>query len=145
MNGPLDNSPFDSRPDKGRSRALETARPEDAALLREELKTALGELAARSAELHHKSRLLATERVRLSDVVEHAPFSIIVLRGAQLMIEAVNLRSARLLGGGDLLGRPLHDVARMTPLADLVGVAREAYRNDQKRVSPRLVSRLTDE
>jgi signal transduction histidine kinase/PAS domain-containing protein len=145
MSTPLDNSPFETRADKSRSRALEAARPEDAAVLREELKTALGELAARSAELHHKSRLLATERVRLNDVVEHAPFSIIVLRGPQLIIEAVNLRSARLLGGGELLGRPLQRVARTSPLADLVGVAREAYRNDQKRVSPRLVSRHTDE
>jgi two-component system, chemotaxis family, CheB/CheR fusion protein len=97
----------------------------------EELETTNEELTARTAELQEMTRILSTERVRLTEVVQHAPFQVLVLRGPSLAVEALNPPSSQLFGGVEILGRPFEDVAG-ADVDKLVSAARTAYREDRK-------------
>ncbi|HEY5002191.1 MAG TPA: ATP-binding protein, partial [Ktedonobacteraceae bacterium] len=76
----------------------------------EELETTNDELRARTGELQELTTVLGNERVRLSEMVEFAPFYILVLRGPALTVEAYNPRYARFLEEPDVQGHALEEV-----------------------------------
>jgi two-component system CheB/CheR fusion protein len=108
----------------------------------EELETTNEELQARTAELQELNRILASERMRLGEIVERAPLFIIVLRGPDLVVEASNLTSLQLLGGAEAVGRPFDEVCSDPALAPLAEGAREVYRRDRAWTSGRLLASL---
>jgi signal transduction histidine kinase len=111
----------------------------------EELETTNEELTERSNELLETGKSLADERKRLADMVELVPAYILLLRGPGLLIEAFNTRASGLLGGREVIGQPFAEIFHESDLADLVNLARESYRMDQSRTSPRIRTRLPDE
>jgi signal transduction histidine kinase len=78
-------------------------------------------------------------------MVELAPAYILLLRGPSLLIEAFNTRASGLLGGREVIGQPFAEIFHESELAELVNLAREAYRMDEWRTSPRIRTRLPDE
>jgi two-component system CheB/CheR fusion protein len=112
----------------------------------EELETTNEELTARTGELQELARMLESERVRLSEMVELAPLSILVLRGRALEVEAFNQRYARGLEGRTIQGRPLEEVVEHFWKAgtELVDVIRAVYQEDAPRTTPRTVAMLPD-
>ena len=97
----------------------------------EELETTNDELRARTSELQELTTSLENEHVRLSEMVEFAPFYILVLRGPALVVEAYNPRYARLLEEASVQGHALEDVINLfwEPKAGfaLMHLAREVY------------------
>jgi two-component system, chemotaxis family, CheB/CheR fusion protein len=110
----------------------------------EELETNNEELRARSTEMQELTTSLQNERVRLSEMVELAPFDIIVLRGANLTIEAFNPRYARLLEGREILGRPLAEVSDVLwdGGGQLLQLAYKAFKQDKTSTTPRMRASL---
>jgi two-component system, chemotaxis family, CheB/CheR fusion protein len=104
----------------------------------EELETTNEELQARTSELQELMRTLSTERRRLGEVVELAPFHIVVLRGPGLVIESLNPPSGRLFDGSEFLGRPLEDVCTDPNLESVCIGARHAFVGDRRWSSERL-------
>jgi PAS domain S-box-containing protein len=111
----------------------------------EELETTNEELSERSNQLIEMSKSLADERVRLTEMVELAPFFILVLRGESLIIEAFNARSTGLLGGREVIGHSIAEIFREPEMADLVNLISEAYKTDQPRTTQRIRTQLPDE
>jgi two-component system CheB/CheR fusion protein len=111
----------------------------------EELETTNEELTERSNELLEMGKSLADERVRLAEMVELAPFYIMLLRGPGLLIETSNTRPEGLLGGREMIGQPFAEIFAEPEMAELVGMAREAYREDQLRTTSRILTRLSNE
>lgn len=111
----------------------------------EELETTNEELTERTNELVETGKSLADERVRLTEMVELAPFYILVLRGQGLLIEAFNAISSGLLGGREVIGQPFAEIFVEPEMAELVNLAREAYRTDESRTSSRIRTRLSDQ
>ena len=101
----------------------------------EELQTTNDELTARTGELQELARALATERLRLSEMVALAPFYILVLRGPGLQVEAYNPRLTAFFEGRDVMGHSVEEVLVDSSLADLIGLIREAYREDKTLTS----------
>jgi predicted nucleic acid-binding Zn-ribbon protein len=95
----------------------------------EELEATNEELGARTAELQEMANSLALERARLGEMVNGGPFSIVVLRGAGLQVEAANANAALLLGRG-LVGRTLDEICTSDELRAVLAGAREAYASD---------------
>jgi len=118
---------------------LETSN-EELQATNEELETTNEELRARTSELQELTTMLEGERVRFAEMVELAPFYILVLRGPQLLVDAYNPRYARLLEGRPVLGQSLVDVYELFWEAGIDGVrlAREVYQQDSTRTTPRL-------
>ena len=110
----------------------------------EELETTNEELRARTAELQELTAILESERVRLSEMVELAPFYIMVLRGPSLVIEAFNPNYTHLLGERLVQGRLLDEVFDIFWEADaaITRMAHEAYQRDIARTTPRTLVRL---
>lgn len=107
----------------------------------EELQTTNDELRARTAELQDLARMLENERVRLAEMVELAPFYIMVLHGPKLLIEAFNPRYARLLEGRKIQGRPLAEVTEVFWASDEpLNLANIVYEADTILTSPRILS-----
>jgi two-component system, chemotaxis family, CheB/CheR fusion protein len=111
----------------------------------EELETTNEELTERTSELIETGKSLADERVRLTEMVELAPFYIMLLRGPGLLIEASNTRPEGLLGGREVIGHSFAEIFAEPDMAELVGLAREAYREDQLRTTSRILSHSSDE
>lgn len=111
----------------------------------EELETTNEELTERTNELMETGKSLADERVRLTEMVELAPFYIMVLREPGLLIEAFNARSAGLLGGREVIGQPFAEIFVEPEMAELVNLAREAYRTDESRTTSRIRTQLMDQ
>ncbi|HEX9438306.1 MAG TPA: CheR family methyltransferase, partial [Roseiflexaceae bacterium] len=113
----------------------------------EELETTNDELTARSTELQGLAHMLEGERVRLAEMVELAPFHIIVLRGRNLIVEAFNPHYSRLLDGREAQGRPLDEVIEYFwgGGSEIVDLIRAAYQEDLPRVTPRMAAALPDE
>jgi two-component system CheB/CheR fusion protein len=95
----------------------------------EELEATNEELGARTAELQEMTNSLALERARLGEMVNGGPFSIVVLRGAGLQVEAANANATMLLGSG-LVGRTLDEICTSDELLPVLAGAREAYAKD---------------
>jgi two-component system, chemotaxis family, CheB/CheR fusion protein len=110
----------------------------------EELETTNDELRARTGELQELTSILESERRRLSEMVELAPFYILVLRGPTLIVEAYNPRYARLLNARAVQGRPLDEVLDLfwESGVEIVHRARDAYRLDMMLTTPRMLTHL---
>jgi two-component system CheB/CheR fusion protein len=104
----------------------------------EELETTNDELRARTGELQELASMLESEHVRLNQVIELAPFFIMVLRGPNLLVEACNFRYASLLQGRKIQGWPLDEVANAFGEASemVMQLAHEAYQHDVVRTTP---------
>src|SRR5262249_17850397 len=92
----------------------------------EELETTNEELVARSSELQELTQILTLERLRLSEMVELAPFHIGVLSGPTMMVESLNAPAGR-FGAGLVTGAPLAETVG-PDLEPLVEGVREVYR-----------------
>ncbi len=110
----------------------------------EELETTNDELRANTAELQELTAILESERVRLAEMVELAPFYIMVLRGPHLVVEAFNPRYARLIEGREIQDQPLEQVLELFWDAgtDMVSLAKQAYQEDKAYTSPRILTYL---
>ncbi len=106
----------------------------------EELETTNEELRARTSELQEVAQILDSERVRLAEIVELAPFYILVLRGPTLIVEAYNPNYAHILEGRTALGHPVNEVMELFWEAQLgmtlIQQAREVYQRDEIRTLP---------
>jgi len=111
----------------------------------EELETTNEELASRTVELKELSKMLASERMRLAQIVELAPFYIIVLRGPNLIVEAFNPRYARHFGEQEVIGRPFGEVFKGEESTTLINLIQDVYRQDTVLTSPRMLVHLCDE
>ncbi|HEY0606773.1 MAG TPA: ATP-binding protein [Herpetosiphonaceae bacterium] len=107
----------------------------------EELQTTNDELRARTIDLQELASMLESDRTRFAEMVELAPFHIMVLRGPQLIIEAFNAGYARLLEGRELRGRPLAEVAHhfWQSNDELVELAHQVYNENVPRTSQRML------
>ncbi len=103
----------------------------------EELETTNEELRARTSELQEVASTLDSERVRLAEIVELAPFYILVLRGPNLVVEAHSPNYTLMLGEHVAQNRPLGDVLELfwdTQFGmKLMQQAREVYLQDEMR------------
>src|SRR5260370_27911721 len=110
----------------------------------EELETTNDELRARTGELQEMTVVLESERVRLAEMVELAPFYIMVLRGPTLIVEAFNPRYAQLLEGRPVQRRPPEEVFDLFWAGGitLVRLARAAFHPESTRVTSRMLTYL---
>ena len=106
----------------------------------EELETTNEELAARSSELNELTRTLTGERRRLADMVELAPFAMMILKGPGLVIESFNPAATRILATEDARGRAFEEVFAAD--AALIDGVRGAYRSGKAWSSPSRVLTL---
>lgn len=111
----------------------------------EELQTTNDELRARTNDLQESTSVLESERARLSEMVESAPFYIMLLRGPELIVEAYNPRYNLMLQTRQVIGLPLAEITEffMEDTNIIVDLAREAYRQDTSRTSPAIATRLS--
>ncbi len=111
----------------------------------EELETTNDELRARTSELQETASMLDSERIWLAEMVELAPFYILVLRGPNLIVEAYNPNYARMLEGYTPQSRSIDEVVEMfwdMPVGTtIIQQAREVYYHDELRTIPRTVTR----
>jgi len=112
----------------------------------EELETTNDELRARTNELQEMTAILESERMRLAEMVELAPFYILVLRGPGLIVEAYNPRYAHLIDSQAVQGRPLEEVSNLF-WEDEAGIkvarlAREVYRTGEAHTILRMPTHL---
>lgn len=102
----------------------------------EELETTNEELLARSSELHELTQILTLERLRLTQMVELAPFHIGVVSGPSMTVESLNIPAGK-FGTGLTKGARLEEIAtpEMRPVVEGV---REVYRSGRPWMSPKL-------
>ena len=102
----------------------------------EELETTNDELVARSSELHELAQILTIERLRLTQMVELAPFHIGVISGPTMMVESLNVSPGK-FATGLMKGAGLEEVAtpEMRPVVEGV---RQVYRTGQPWTSDKL-------
>ncbi|HYF64733.1 MAG TPA: CheR family methyltransferase, partial [Herpetosiphonaceae bacterium] len=124
---------------------LETSN-EELQATNEELQTTNDELRARTSELQKLSAMVESERVRLAEMVELAPFHIMVLQGPNLVIEALNPHYARALEGRKVNGKTLEEIAgAFWPGLEPLAMAREVYFNNTVMTSGPLPALVPDE
>ncbi|MFL5802532.1 MAG: CheR family methyltransferase [Roseiflexaceae bacterium] len=111
----------------------------------QELQDANEELTARTGELQEVARLLEGERIRLAEIVEQAPFYMMILRGPGLIIEAYHARFGR-LDGHTVQGRPLHEVAEYfwKDGGEVVDLVRASYRDNTMHTASRMPTYVDD-
>jgi two-component system CheB/CheR fusion protein len=91
----------------------------------EELETTNEELQARTSELQELTRVLTGERGRLSEIVEQAPFHVMVLRGPSLLLETMNPPLAALFHTDLTANRPFDEICTDLALEPVrIGVRR---------------------
>src|SRR3989440_2537194 len=110
----------------------------------EELETTNDELRARTGELQEATIMLESERGLLAEMVELAPFYIMVLRGPNLIVEAYNPRYAQILKGRELHERPLEIVFELfwEEGIPIVRAAHEVFRQGITHTTPRVLTRV---
>ena len=110
----------------------------------EELETTNDELRARTGELQEATIMLESERGHLAEMVELAPFYIMVLRGPNLIVEAYNPRYAQILKGRELHERPLEIVFELfwEEGIPIVRAAHEVFRQGITHTTPRVLTRV---
>ena len=113
----------------------------------EELETTNDELRTRTNELQELTNMLESERWHLSEMVELAPFSILVLRGPRLLVEAFNPRYAPLVDAAVVQHRPLDEVFEhfWQDGVALVRLADEVYQQNVMRTTSRIPTRILKE
>src|SRR5207249_3697769 len=82
--------------------------------------------------------------VRLSEMVELAPFYIMLLSGPALIVEAINPNYTRLLEGREVLGRTLDEVFDEPEIADLVALVRESYKRNMSHTTQMMPIHVSD-
>src|SRR5215510_14919067 len=100
----------------------------------EELETTNEELTVRTTEMQESAKSYADERARLTEMVELAPFEVMILYGSNLIVEAANTRAMGLAGGREGIGRPFAEIFDEPEMADLVIAVGEAYRQEEIKV-----------
>ncbi|HKO22874.1 MAG TPA: CheR family methyltransferase [Candidatus Eisenbacteria bacterium] len=91
----------------------------------EELETTNEELQARTSELQELTHVLTGERGRLSEIVEQAPFHVMVLRGPNLVLENMNPPLGELFQAPVVINRPFEEVCTDPALEPVrIGVRR---------------------
>lgn len=110
----------------------------------EEMETTNDELRARTNELLSLSAILTSERGRLAEMVELAPFYIMVLRGPNLIVEAYNPRYAQLLDQQAIQGRSLDEVIDLfwEKGLEIIHLARDTYHLNAVQETHRVLTRL---
>ena len=96
----------------------------------EELETTNEELTARTTELQELMKTIGNERARLLEIVELAPFSVIVLRGPALIVDAVNPGRVQLFGR-EMMGEPIDRAFRDSRYLPLVESAHRVVHQNQ--------------
>jgi two-component system CheB/CheR fusion protein len=104
----------------------------------EMLGTSNEELHKQAQELQEQLTLLSDERGRLAEILEHVPFSFVVLRGPELSVESISPDYALIIHGQEVLGRPFSEVVGLIWAADLplLRLANEVYQQDAQRNVP---------
>ncbi len=122
---------------------LETSN-EELQATNEELETTNDELRARTNELQEMAHLLDNERTRLLEMVELAPFSVLVLRGPRLLVEAFTPRFAPTAEVGMIQNRPIDEIFDQfwPDGAPLVRLIHEVYSQNVTRTESRVLSRV---
>ncbi|HEY6542307.1 MAG TPA: ATP-binding protein, partial [Ktedonobacteraceae bacterium] len=120
---------------------LETSN-EELQATNEELETTNDELRARTGELQEMTHLLDSERTRLLEMVELAPFTILVLRGPRLLVEAFTPRFAPSIEVRSVQNRPLDEVFDLfwQDGAPQMRLAHEVYNQNVTRTTVRVPS-----
>ncbi len=124
---------------------LETAN-EEAQASNEELQTLNQEASARNAEVLELTSAIEREHAILKEIINVAPYYILVLRGPDLRIQAFNAHYADMLGAESIQGRSLEDVAHLFWVMGnaVVTIARDAYRRDTPVTTGKISTRFTD-
>jgi two-component system CheB/CheR fusion protein len=122
---------------------LETSN-EELQATNEELETTNDELRARTGELQEMTHLLDSERTRLLEMVELAPYTILVLRGPRLLVEAFTPRFTSSVEARSVQNRPLDEVFDLfwQDGAPLVRLAHQVYNQNVTRTTVRVPSRV---
>jgi two-component system CheB/CheR fusion protein len=127
---------------------LETSN-EELQATNEELETTNEELRARTNELQELTSILEGERVRLSEMVELAPFYILVLRGPDLVVEALSPGFELFMKerGIAIQGRTLEEATGFFREIDIpiALLAHESFRLNTMRTSARTLISLPKE
>ena len=125
---------------------LETSN-EELQATNEELETTNDELRARTSELQEMTHMLDNERARLLEMVELAPFSVLVLRGPRLLVEAFTPRFAPGVEPGAVQNRSLDDVFDLfwQDGAAMVRLVHEVYNQNVTHTTARVLSRFPKE
>lgn len=110
----------------------------------EELATTNDELSARTLELQDLTKSLASERVRLAEMVELAPFYILVLRGPSLLIDAFNPRYASMFDGREVIGHSFDEIFQGAQMTDLIRQVREVYKQDTAQTTSKMHTVITN-
>ncbi|HKV56631.1 MAG TPA: CheR family methyltransferase [Ktedonobacteraceae bacterium] len=120
---------------------LETSN-EELQATNEELETTNEELRARTNELQELTHMLDSERMRLSEMVELAPFSILMLRGPRLLVEAYTPRYTPPVDTKTVQNQPLDDVFDhfWKDGVHLVRLIHEVYQQNEMRTTPRMLT-----
>ncbi|MGH2507504.1 MAG: ATP-binding protein, partial [Ktedonobacteraceae bacterium] len=110
----------------------------------EEFETTNDELRARTNELQELSTMLENERRRLAEIIELAPFYIMMLRGPSLIVEAYNPRYARQIEQKEVQGHPLDEAIDLfwENGLEIVHLARDAYRLNAMQKTRRVLTHL---
>ncbi|MFL5692371.1 MAG: CheR family methyltransferase [Ktedonobacteraceae bacterium] len=113
----------------------------------EELETTNDELRARTNELQELTNMLESERRRLFEMVELAPFSILVLHGPRLLVEAYNPRYMLLVEAKVVQHQPLDEVFEhfWPDGMALVRLAQEVYQQNVIRTTSSIPTRVLHE
>ena len=124
---------------------LETANEEIQAS-NEELQTLNQEVGARSSEALNATDAMALNHATLKEIIDLAPYYIMVLRGHDLQIQAFNSRYVQLLHNEPVQGRPLVEVAHLFWVTGgaVTALARQAYDEDITVTTGNILMRLTD-
>ena len=106
----------------------------------EELETTNDELRARSNELQELTAELEGERLRLNEIIELAPFYLMVLRGPALTLDTFNPTYNQLLEGQLLRGRPLEQMLNSDSEnnREIIKLAHQTYKSDRAVTSSQL-------
>jgi two-component system, chemotaxis family, CheB/CheR fusion protein len=111
----------------------------------EELQTTNDELTSRTAELQELTREIIGERRRLAEIVELAPFYIMVLTGPSLRVEAFNPRYTQVLAGREITDHPFEEVFQGEGMEEFIEAVREAYHQDSMHTTRRISMSISDE
>ncbi|HVF98588.1 MAG TPA: PAS domain-containing protein, partial [Chloroflexia bacterium] len=113
----------------------------------EELETTNEDLHARTEDVLQLGRSLTTQRKQLLEMVEHAPFYILVLRELNLRIGAFSPSCARMFGGQEVLGMNFEDVLDLSVpgMKALVELVHGVYREGRPHSVANVHTRLLDE
>ena len=111
----------------------------------EELETTNDELQARTNDLQDLMRSLASERLRLSEMVKLAPYDIVVVRGPFMIVEAFNPGASRFFHGNEVINMPIEDVFRRPEMSQLLEKMNTAFAKDTPQEVRQLAARVLTE